>query len=160
MDTSERNCEEAIEEGLVSNYRRRKPEDYDRTRCLDQGAPFDFIYATQPEEWERLKKQHGAEVKERFLAPLTKEVAKRGTLEVLRQGIKDSGCTFQLAYFQPVSGLNEALQKLYEANQFTIIRQLQYKEKTQHSLDMALFLNGLPIFTVVVQKPTKGEGGK
>jgi type I restriction enzyme, R subunit len=129
-----------------SGYRARKPEVYDRALCLDPGTVLDFIYATQPKEWDKLKQQHGAEVKARFLKRLASEIGRRGTLDVLRQGTKDSGCRFQLAYFRPASGLNEALQTLYEANLFTIVRQLKYSEKTEHSLDLVLFLNGLPIF--------------
>uniref|UniRef100_A0A7V4G6J3 Type I restriction endonuclease subunit R n=1 Tax=Desulfobacca acetoxidans TaxID=60893 RepID=A0A7V4G6J3_9BACT len=158
MDISEKNFEAAIEEGLIARgYRKRRPEDFDRTLCLDPEAVLDFIYATQPKEWEKLKKQHGAEVKERFLQRLSKEVARRGTLDVLRKGIKDSGCTFKMAYFQPVSGLNPDLQKLYQANQFTLIRQLRFSEKTEQSLDLGLFLNGLPIFTAELKNPLTGQ---
>jgi type I restriction enzyme R subunit len=158
VDISEKNFETAIEAGLASGgYRQRLPQDYDRALCLDPGAVLDFIYATQPQEWEKLKKQHGAEVKERFFTRLAQEVTRRGTLDVLRKGIKDSGCKFQMAFFCPVSGLNPELQKLCQANQFTVIRQLQYSQKTAHSLDLGLFLNGLPIFTAEVKNPLKGQ---
>ena len=158
MDISEKNFEAAIETALHAHgYRGRTPEDYDRQLCLDPGAVLDFIYATQPQMWEKLKEQHGKEVKERFLARLAQEIAKRGTLEVLRKGIKDSGCTFKLAYFHPHSGLNPELQKLYQANQFTAIRQLAYSTTTVHSLDMVLFLNGLPIFTAELKNPLTGQ---
>jgi hypothetical protein len=50
----------------------------------------DFILATQPKVWERLKQHHGSEVKERFLKRLSSEIERRGTLDVLRNGIKDS----------------------------------------------------------------------
>jgi type I restriction enzyme R subunit len=59
----------------------------------------DFIYATQAKIWERLKQHHGSEVKERFLKRLASEIDKRGTLDILRTGVKDSGCAFKLAYF-------------------------------------------------------------
>ena len=62
-------------------------------------------------------------------------------------GIKDSGCSFKLAYFRPASGLNEDLQRLHAANLFTAVRQLRYSQKTEQSLDLVLFLNGIPIFT-------------
>lgn len=117
----------------------------------------DFIYATQPKEWEKLKQQHGADVKHRFLKRLASEIAKRGTLDVLRKGIKDSGCKFQLAYFRPATGLNETIQKLYEANQFSVIRQLRFSEKGEFSIDMVLFLNGLPILTAELKNPLKGQ---
>jgi len=94
----------------------------------------DFITATQPREWEKLKQHHGAQVKERFLARLTREVERRGTLEVLRRGIKDWGCKFRLAYFKPASSLNLELQKLHAANIFSVVRQLRYSEKNENSL--------------------------
>ena len=135
----------------------RRPEAYDRALCLDPGTVLDFIYATQPKEWEKLKQQHSAEVKAPFLKRLASEIGRRGTLDVLRYGIKDSGCKFQLACFRPASGLNEALQTLYEANLFTVVRQLKYSEKTEHSLDLVLFLNGLPIFTAELKNPLMGQ---
>ena len=160
MDISEKNFEATIEGHLLSKeggYHKRRPEDYHRALCLDTDTVLDFIYATQPKEWEKLKQQHGADVKPRFLQRLTSEIAKRGTLDVLRKGIKDSGCKFQLAYFRPATGLNEATQKLYEANQFSVIRQLRFSEKGEASIDMVLFLNGLPIFSVELKNPLKGQ---
>ena len=160
MDISEKNFEATIEGHLLGKeggYRKRRPEDYHRALCLDPDAVLDFIYATQPKEWEKLKQQHGADVKPRFLHRLASEVAKRGTLDVLRKGIKDSGCKFQLAYFRPATGLNEAVQRLYEANQFSVVRQLRFSERNEASIDMVLFLNGLPIFTAELKNPLKGQ---
>jgi type I restriction enzyme, R subunit len=174
MDISERNFETTIEATLIAHgsvasiagveavqelsplsygesppggYHKRRPDEYDRSLCLIPHDVIDFLCATQPKEWEKLKKQHGSEVKQRFQTRLSQEIARRGTLDVLRRGIRDSGCRLQLAYFRPSSGLNESLQKLYQANLFTIIRQLKYSEKSEHSLDLGIFLNGLPIFT-------------
>ena len=92
VDLSERSLEQTIEatllaggpnaysggEGVVvepleayenapGGYRKRRPEDYDKVSCLDPGMVLDFIYATQPKIWGRLKQHHGSEVKERFL---------------------------------------------------------------------------------------------
>jgi len=142
---------------VAGGYRKRSPGDYERKLCLDPEAVFDFVYATQPKEWEKLKAQYGTEVKARFLKRLASEVAKQGTLNVLRRGIKDSGCTFRLAHFRPASGLNTETQKLYQANQFSITRQLHYSEKNENSLDMSLFLNGLPIFTSELKNPFTGQ---
>jgi Type I site-specific restriction-modification system, R (restriction) subunit and related helicases len=117
----------------------------------------DFIYATQAKIWERLKQHHGSEVKERFLKRLASEIDKRGTLDILRTGVKDSGCAFKLAYFRPASGLNEELQRLHAANLFSAVRQLRYSQKTDQSLDMVLFLNGIPIFTAELKNPLNGQ---
>ena len=180
---SERTFEEAIECGLLQHgqdacaedaravretwapygetvpggYRRHTPQDYDRGLCLIRRDALDFILAIQPKEWDRLKQHHGAEVKERFLKRLSRAIEWRGTLDVLRHGVKDSGCTFQLAYFRPSSGLNEELQRLHAANFFAVVRQLRYSKKNENALDLALFLNGIPIFTAELKNPLTGQ---
>lgn len=169
MDISEKNFEQRIEAVLLAGgpdaypggtgavvetsdlygympggYKKRKPEDYDRELCLDSAVAIDSIYATQPKEWEKFKKQHGTEAKDRLLKRLSSEIQKRGTLEVLRRGIKSDGCKFRLAHFRPASGLNETLQTLYQANIFTVIRQLKYSQKSEHSLDLFFFSTAFP----------------
>ena len=145
------------EELALGGYLKRRSEDYDRGLCLIPADVLDFLLATQPREWERLKQHHGSEVKQRFLGRLSREIARRGALDVLRNGVKDMGCKFRLAYFRPASGLNEELQRLHAANLFTEARQLRYSEKGEHSLDLAIFLNGIPIFTAELKNPLNGQ---
>jgi type I restriction enzyme R subunit len=158
VDTSEKNFEATIEQSLLANgYHKCDPKDYERSLCLIPNDVFDFIYATQPQEWEKFQQQYGEEAKQKLLQRLVQQVRDRGTLEVLRKGIKANGCTFKLAYFRPVSGLNEELQKLYKANFFTVVRQLKYSQKNENSLDLGIFLNGLPISTAELKNPLKGQ---
>lgn len=182
-DISERSFEEAIECGLLQygpdactadetaarenpppygdappgGYRRRKPEDYDRALCLLPRDVVDFVLATQPKEWKRLEQHHGAAVKEQFLKRLAAEIERRGALDVLRNGLKDSGVKFRLAYFRPASGLNEETRRLHAANLFAVVRQLRYSTKNEKSLDLVLFLNGIPIFTAELKNPLNGQ---
>lgn len=157
-EVSERSLESAIEQSLLaSNHLKRSPEDYDRALCLIANDVIDFILATQPKEWEALKQHHGAEVKEQFLKRLAAEIERRGALDMLRNGVKDSGCKFQLAYFRPASGLNEETRRLYLANLFSVVRQLRYSPAQEKSLDLALFLNGIPIFTAELKNPLTGQ---
>lgn len=161
MDTSERDFEATVFGHLCKNgYVAREPEKYDRKLCLDPEALFSFIYATQPRTWERLKTQHGDEVKERFLRRLTSEIESRGTLDVLRKGVVDLGCKFELAYFRPESALNEEHNRLYEGNLLGVMRQVRYSERNENSLDLALFVNGLPIITAELKTPLKGQDVK
>ena len=145
-------------DGLVpGGYHRRSPEDYDRSLCLIPADVVDFLLATQPREWEKLKQHHGADVKPRFLGRLSREIGRRGALDVFRNGVKDSGCKFRLAYFRPASGLNEELQRLHAANLFAVVRQFRFSEQGEESLDLALFLNGIPIFTAELKNPLNGQ---
>ncbi len=95
--------------------------------------------------------------KEQFLKRLAAEIERRGALDVLRNGIKDSGCKFRLAYFRPASGLNEETRRLHAANLFAVVRQLHYSTKNEKSLDLVLFLNGIPIFTAELKNPLNGQ---
>ena len=181
MDTSEKNFEASIEAALLRDplssgpkdesaladastsaylaggYRRRETTDYDKELCLIPKDVLDFIYATQPKEWQKMQTQHGKDAKPMLLKRLASEIHNHGTLHVLRKGIKANGCKFRLAYFKPSSGLNESAQKLYLGNQFSIVRQLKYSGKNEKSLDLAIFLNGLPLFTAELKNPFKGQ---
>ena len=151
---------EGYADALPGRYYRRRPEEYDRALCLIPRDVIDFIWATQPKEWEKLRQHHGTDVKEKFLKRLAREIESRGVLHVLRNGIKDSGCKFDLAYFHPSSGLNPETQKRYQANIFSVVRQLHYSEKNESSLDLTLFLNGIPSFTSELKNPLTGQNVK
>ena len=142
---------------LPGGFHKRRTVDYDRNLCLIPVDVLDFLLATQPKEWTKLKQHYGADVKPRFLGRLSREIARRGALDVLRNGVRDSGCKFRLAYFQPASGLNEELQRLHAANLFAVVRQLHFSEKTEESIDLGLFLNGIPIFTAELKNPLTGQ---
>src|SRR5213593_348966 len=144
-------------EMLPGGYHKRLPEDYDHSLCLLPRDVVDFVLATQPKEWEKLAQHHGSAVREQFLKRLAAEIERRGAIDVLRQGIKDSGCKFQLAYFRPSSGLNEETRRLHAANLFAEVRQLHYSTKNEKSLDLVLFLNGIPIFTAELKNPLNGQ---
>ncbi len=182
-EISERSFEEAIECGLLQHgpdacagdaaavhetpppygdsppggYRKRKPEDYDRALCLLPRDVVDFVLATQPKEWKKLEQHHGVAVREQFLKRLAAEIERRGALDVLRSGLKDSGCKFRLAYFRPASGLNEETRRLHAANLFAVVRQVHYSTKNEKSLDLVIFLNGIPIFTAELKNPLTGQ---
>jgi len=159
IDTSEKDFEATIEASLVAGgYLKRNADQFDRGLCLDSGPLLDFIYASHPRTWEKLKIQHGElQVKERFLARLVKEIQARGTLDVLHKGITDLGCKFELAYFRPETGFNEEHRRKYNANIFSIMRQVKYSDKHEKSLDLVIFLNGLPIITAELKNPLKGQ---
>lgn len=166
---SERAFEDAIEAVLLQDragdewgrepggYRKRHPDEYSRGLYLLDKDVLGFVQATQPKEWGKLSQRYGADAEEQFLARLSSEIKRRGSLGVLRHGVKDMGCQFNLAYFRPASGLNEETQRLYQANIFAVVRQLRYSIKNENSLDMVLFLNGLPLFTAELKNPMTGQ---
>ncbi|MEX2376133.1 MAG: type I restriction endonuclease, partial [Dehalococcoidia bacterium] len=134
-------------EGHPGGYHQREPSQYDRSLCLIPEDVVAFAQATQPKEWKKLEGLHKGDARSHFVSRIARDIKQRGTLHALRKGLKISGIRFDLAYFRPSSGLNEELRQKYRANIFSVIRQLKYSEGNENSLDLALFLNGLPLFT-------------
>lgn len=162
VDISEKDFEAQIEHVLRNRhgFHKRLPEDYDRHLCLIGCDVIDFIRGTQPEAWGQLRAVYQDDAENRFLRRLANEIDKRGTLAVLRNGVKDAGANIKLAYFAPATSMNPNYQRLYEGNIFSVLRQLHYKPGANLSLDLALFLNGLPIFTAELKNNFTGQNAQ
>lgn len=153
--------EDAIEDALLaSGWRQGSPANYRRDLALDTGELFAFIGATQARTWDRLRDffADADEAQRRFTQRVAAEIDARGALDVLRHGITDRGVKFHLAYFRPEHTLaNDALVE-YEQNRLTVTRQLHYSEKTpDHSLDLTLFVNGIPVATAELKNQLTGQ---
>ena len=123
------------------------PRDYDREYCVDLVQLSAFLRATQTEAAESLGLSEDGPALRKFLARLQGEISKRGTIDVLRHGIKHGAHDLDLFYGTPSAG-NEKAEERFEQNRFTVTRQLRYsRDETQRALDIGLFLNGLPVFT-------------
>ena len=165
VDTSERDFQAQIEhilrnrQGYHKRFSSQEPgaSDYDANLCLIPGDVLDFVRGTQPEPWQQLRGIYQDDTESRFLRRLAKEIDRRGTLDVLRKGVKDAGQTFKLIYFAPATSMNPDYQRLYEGNVFSVITELHYKPDAGLRLDLALFINGLPIFTAELKNRLSGQ---
>ena len=140
-----------------SGYRSLQSTDYDKSLCLIPNETLKFIQDTQPEEYQKLERQHGEDTPQKLTLRISNQIKSRGVLDVLRKGVKDRGCSFDLTYFQPSSGMNPTHKKLYNQNRFSLIRQLHYSQRNEKSLDMTLFLNGQPLVTMELKNSLTGQ---
>lgn len=159
FDHRERKLEEAIEYFLTheGGYQQGDASTYNKELALDTDILLSFIRSTQPKEWERFNNIYGYSADKAFLDRFCKEVRQLGIIHILRQGITDRGVKFKVAYFRPETGLNEQTGKLYEQNILTCTRQLHYSTRNNNSLDMVLFLNGIPIATLELKDQFTGQ---
>ena len=130
---------------------------YDRARALDPALVLGFIRATQAKQWQSLHAIHGAETEKVVLDHLVKELDTKGMLKVLRQGFKCYGKKLRVAVFAPGNKLNPDTLADYGRNVLSVTRQLYYGEAHTKSLDLALFLNGLPIVTAELKNEMSGQ---
>ena len=123
------------------------PHDYDREYCADLVKLAAFLDATQPVAAESLDLRRDSPARRKFLARLQGEVSKRGTIDVLRKGVKHGPHQIELMYGTPSPG-NAKAAALYTQNRFSVTRQLRYSnDNAQLALDVCLFVNGLPVAT-------------
>jgi type I restriction enzyme, R subunit len=129
------------EEGAASRY--------DRARALFPEDVRAWVEASQPQVWKALTKAHGLAALEVLSDRLRKSLNDRGTLDVLRYGVELIGVKglVSFAQFAPASGMNPDITARYQANRLRVVRQLRYSKANENSIDLALFLNGLPIAT-------------
>lgn len=122
-------------------------QDYDREYAVDLVQLTEFLKSTQPEVAESLDLENASPTRQKFLARLQGEVAKRGIIEVLRNGLKHGKYDIDLFYGTPTPG-NTKAEERYALNRFSVTRQLRYSRgETQLALDLCLFINGLPVAT-------------
>ena len=106
-----------------------------------------FLRDTQPEAAESLVLSEDGPTRRALLTRLQGAIAKRGTIDVLRNGIKHRALQLDLFYGTP-SEHNAEAQERFAQNRFTVTRQLRFsRDEVQRALDIGLFINGLPVFT-------------
>lgn len=107
--------EQAIEHGLTisDRYQKREPETFDPATALFPEDVIDFLRESQPVRWSQLEAMLKDRTAATVIDSLTKELASKGALGVLRHGFKCYGKELRLAYFQPNSGMNPESAALY-----------------------------------------------
>ncbi|MEX2014821.1 MAG: DEAD/DEAH box helicase family protein [Candidatus Saccharimonadales bacterium] len=160
MNYKEIHFEDFIEKQLIDLHgfvKRSNTGDYDPILAIDRQLVHEFVRNTQPDSIKKLAEIHGDSAALKFWDRLDVEIEKRGVLDVLRKGIDDHGVHLDLAYFAPQTSHNAEATKLYNSNIFTVIRQVHYSLKNRNSLDMVLFLNGIPIITIELKNQLTGQ---
>ena len=150
-----------VEDELLRRGWARGQRTYSQELALDTGELFKFVGATQARAWAKLIQLYGGDpntAQKQFALRVAAEIDARGVLDVLRQGVKDRGVPIALAYFRP--GLLLAADALddYNKNVLTVARQLHFSARdAAQSVDMAFFVNGLPVASVELKNPNTGQ---
>jgi type I restriction enzyme R subunit len=161
LNPTEKKFENHIEKHLNTiEYKSIHFEKYDRTLCLIKDEVLDFIKKTQKEKWDKLKDAYGEEVESKVLDRISSEISRRGVIDVLRNQVSDRAVHLDLCYFEPKSDLNPDHLSLFKLNQFSLVRQFHYSKRNENSIDMGLFLNGIPIITMELKNQLTGQNYK
>lgn len=148
-NTKENGLESLIVKWLVeeNGYEQGTNADYNREYAIDETRLFRFLNETQPDAMVKLGVFKSDMKKKQFLNRLQGEIAKRGIIDVLRNGIKVYPANLIMFYLTPTEN-NAKAKEMFEKNIFSVTRQLQFSnDATRLALDMCVFINGLPVIT-------------
>lgn len=158
-DKTERGFETIIVNWLVAQngYEQGTNDDYNKEYTVDETRLFRFLNDTQPREMAKLGVNNSDQKKRQFLNRLSGEIAKRGIIDVLRNGVKAYPADLIMFYFTPTEN-NEKSKQMFEKNIFSVTRQLRYSiDASKLALDLCLFINGLPVVTIELKNHFTGQ---
>ena len=156
--TTERAFEDAVEQILLNNgWRKGNASEWDVDKALFSGHVVDYIKKTHKESWDKAYKVYGLHVESSLVDALIKTINDVGTIYVLRNGFKFCGETFRVAAFKPANGLNSNILEAYESNRLHVTRQVKCHPGQNHTVDILLSLNGIPVATCELKNPMSGQ---
>ncbi len=155
--TNEAALEAHIENALAKDgYCIGNPADFDREFAIDGKLFWQFLEVTQPKELAKLKDRPNWQ--RLLLERLNKKIKKNSVVAVLKKGLDIDDAHFDLLYRLPYNDLNPEVVANFQANIFSVTRQVHYSESdTFKSVDMVLFVNGLAIASLELKNPWTGQ---
>ena len=124
---------------------------YDVERALFPEDLLGWIQDTQPEAWDRLKKFHNGKTESVALDRLVKVMETESSLHALRNGFKAAGAGaggFDVVQFAPAHSFNPETKAAYDKIRLRVMRQVHYSAHNRNSIDLVLFVNGIPVATL------------
>lgn len=173
--TGEKHLEEHIEKYLTSQkirayngiildkteYHSVQNTEYDPERAIIPSEVIAFLRDTQPDKYQELVDglSGNVEAANRSILDRLKSELKNGTLTVLRADEFDAGrgVKFRMAYRQPENNKTQEHEEWYHKNRLAVVRQVYYSTKNKNSIDMVIFLNGMPIVTMELKNALTGQ---
>lgn len=160
----EAELENNIIEYLVYNqgYVYIKPDEmkisFDRKYAFDEKRLLEFIKTSQPYEFDvlRLDTDSG---KEKFYKQLDTSIRQNGIVSVLKNGIKCYPSSGTIIFYHALDPKRPSSYYEFKMNIFSVTNQLTYSDKNKGlELDLAIFVNGLPIITMELKSRASSTG--
>lgn len=148
-DISEKGFEKIIVDWIVEKnfFELGKNEDFNKNYAFDDGRLFRYLENTQPQLVKEFHLNESEIERKKFLDKLDSNLSDDGIISIFRNGFKYRHGFFELYQNTPSEG-NETAAEMYAKNIFSVTRQLHYTPKNNNSLDIVIFLNGLPLITI------------
>ncbi|MGB6103079.1 MAG: DEAD/DEAH box helicase family protein [Pusillimonas sp.] len=132
-----------------SLFRQGLSADFDAAVALDTCLFWEFLETTQDKALDKLKTRNPADWRAKILGQFDKLIKRKGVLHLLKKGLPVDDAHFHLMFPAPLASSARAVHDNFAANIWSVSRQVHHSQTNPNeSVDMVLFLNGLPIITL------------
>ena len=139
-------------------YRIGNPSDFDATHALDTALFWEFLETTQGKQLEKLKTRNPSDWQAKILGQFDKLVKRHGILHILKKGLAVDDAVLTCMYPAPLASSAQKVSDNFTANIWSVTRQVRYSlANPAEEVDMALFLNGLPLVTIELKNAWTGQ---
>ena len=144
---------------LVENngYIQRSDKDFNPHYAMDCDCLFDFLYSTQSNKLESLKKIYKENLEKTIVKSINIAITNTDSslINVLKHGVDINNIHLDLMYTKPETSFNKDLIKKYESNIFSVSEEVYASEKER--IDLVIFLNGFAIMSFELKSNTQGQ---
>lgn len=108
----------------------------------------EFIKDTQFSKYNKLVENYGTDADDEIRKALVEDLLRRPLWVIIRNGLQVRGEEFKLCFPRPRSSFGTAGAELYLKNIFAVKSQYRFASGENDSIDLVIFLNGLPVITI------------
>lgn len=139
-------------------YRIGNPSDFDAAHAIDTALFWEFLETTQGKQLEKLKTRNPSDWQAKILGQFDKLVKRHGILHILKKGLAVDDAVLTCMYPAPLASSAQKVHDNFAANIWSVTRQVRYSlANPAEEVDMALFLNGLPLITIELKNAWTGQ---
>lgn len=131
---------------------------YNREFAIDEERLLRFIKDSQPQEFEilGLDTENG---RLKFYNKLNNDIRRDGIVSILKNGIKCYPSQGTILFYHALDPKRLSSYEEFDKNIFSVTNQLTYSNQNRAlELDLAIFINGLPIFTMELKSRGSSTG--
>jgi len=168
MGIKDTHMEEQLEKEIIkylvdkNGYEYITPQEmknsYNREFAIDEDRLLRFIKDSQPQEFEilGLDTENG---RLKFYNKLNNDIRRDGVVSILKNGIKCYPSQGTILFYHALDPKRLSSYEEFDKNIFSVTNQLTYSNQNRAlELDLAIFINGLPIFTMELKSRGSSTG--
>ena len=145
-------------QALGGGYQRGNAAGFNAQYALDEIFFWQFLQTTQATELAKLQKHSPQDWQRKILERFDRLIKKHGLLYLLKKGLDVDDAHFCLLFPAPLVSSSTKIRDLFAANVFSCTRQVHYSlQNPLESIDMVLFLNGMPLITLELKNAWTGQ---